>query len=30
VLRAGAEKARVYSAELISVVRKAVGLKPLG
>lgn len=30
VLRAGAEKARVYSAELISIVRKAVGLKPLG
>ena len=30
VLRAGAEKARVYSAELISVVRKAVGLTPLG
>ena len=30
VLRAGAEKARVYSADLISIVRKAVGLKPLG
>ena len=30
VLRAGAEKARVYSSELISIVRKAVGLKPLG
>jgi len=30
VLRAGAEKARVYSAELLSIVRKAVGLKPLG
>ena len=30
VLRAGAEKAQVYSAELISIVRKAVGLKPLG
>ena len=30
VLRAGAEKARVYSSELISIVLKAVGLKPLG
>ena len=29
-LRAGAEKARVYSADLISVVRQAVGLRPLG